>query len=223
MVRIDRLEKFEHEKKLFLSRFQNRRAKEKRLKKDSGRRWSNVLHNGVVERKTGRMKGRKNQNMHQEEETSNEGDTAVSYDGKLVFFYENEVHHCSDLLELSERDSEDSLSHLHNTNPVYSDVLSRATHPPSNELIPFDSPFTESSAFLTGPSRTSSSYPTSTGLIPTNSFSSSSSSMTVNDDHASSSELDYCTLVSTGMRTANPLDFEHHHHWLDSQSLTGQQ
>lgn len=109
---------------------------------------------------------------------------------------------------------------------MYSDVLSRATHPPSNELIPFDSPFTESSAFLTGTSRTSS-YPASTGLIPASSFSSSSSSMTVNDDHASSSELDYCTLVSagipsTGMRNGNPMDFEHHH-WLDNQSLTGQQ
>ncbi len=72
---------------IFLSRFQNRRAKEKRLKKDSGRRWSNVLHNGAAERKTTRMKTRKNQSMHQEEDTSNEGDTAVSYDGK--FFVEN--------------------------------------------------------------------------------------------------------------------------------------
>jgi len=29
------------------------------------------------------MKTRKNQSMHQEEDTSNDGDTAVSYDGKL--------------------------------------------------------------------------------------------------------------------------------------------
>jgi hypothetical protein len=129
-------------------------------------------------------------------------------------------------LELSERESDDSLSHIHNNNPVYSDVISRATHPPSNELITFDSPYTESSGFLGGPSRTSS-YPASSGLIPTNSFSSSSSSITVNDDHASSSELDYCTLVSTGipttgMRNGNNIEFEHHH-WLDNQSLTGQQ
>lgn len=55
------------------------------MKKDSGRRWSNVLHNGGVERKTSRMKTRKNQSMHQEEDTSNEGDTAVSYDGKFFF------------------------------------------------------------------------------------------------------------------------------------------
>ena len=61
-------------------RFQNRRAKEKRLKKDSGRRWSNVLHN---EDKTVRTKTRKSHNMNQEEDTSNEGDTAVSYDGKV--------------------------------------------------------------------------------------------------------------------------------------------
>lgn len=67
-------------------RFQNRRAKEKRLKKDSGRRWSNVIHNGVVERKTSRMKTRKNQNIHQDDETSNDGDTAVSYDGNSLAF-----------------------------------------------------------------------------------------------------------------------------------------
>ncbi len=73
----------EDENLIFLSRFQNRRAKEKRLKKDSGRRWSNVLHNGTVERKNTRMKTRKNQSIHQEEDTSNEGDTAVSYDGKF--------------------------------------------------------------------------------------------------------------------------------------------
>jgi hypothetical protein len=66
------------------SRFQNRRAKEKRLKKDSGRRWPNVLRNGAAERKTTRMKSRKNQNAYQEEDTSNEGDTAVSYDGKYL-------------------------------------------------------------------------------------------------------------------------------------------
>jgi hypothetical protein len=66
---------------IFYKRFQNRRAKEKRLKKDSGRRWPNVLRNGAVERKTSRMKTRKNQSMHQDDDTSNEGDTAVSYDG----------------------------------------------------------------------------------------------------------------------------------------------
>ncbi|CAF3318906.1 unnamed protein product [Rotaria socialis] len=188
--------------------FQNRRAKEKRLKKDSGRRWSNVLRNGTVEGKTTRMKTRKNHSMHQEEDTSNDGDTAVSYD------------------ELSERESDDSLSHIHNNNPVYSDVMSRAAHPPSNELIPFDSSYTESSGFLSGNNRTSS-YPTQSGLIPTNSFSSSSSSITTNDDHASSSELDYCTLVTNGIATTgvgngNNIEFGHHH-WLDNQSLAGQQ
>ncbi|CAF5197849.1 unnamed protein product, partial [Rotaria magnacalcarata] len=129
-------------------------------------------------------------------------------------------------IELSERESDDSLSHIHNNNPVYSDVLSRAAHPPSNELIPFDSSYTESSGFLGGNNRTSS-YPTQSGLIPTNSFSSSSSSMTTNDDHASSSELDYCTLVTNGIATAgvgngNNIEFGHHH-WLDNQSLAGQQ
>ncbi len=73
---------------MFISRFQNRRAKEKRLKKDSGRRWPNVLRNGTVERKTTRIKTRKNANTYQEEDTSNEGDTAVSYDGKsFIFIY----------------------------------------------------------------------------------------------------------------------------------------
>jgi hypothetical protein len=52
------------------------------LKKDSGRRWPNVLRNGAADRKTGRIKSRKNQSIHQEDDTSNEGDTAVSYDGK---------------------------------------------------------------------------------------------------------------------------------------------
>lgn len=137
--------------------------------------------------------------------------------------------------ELSEHESDDSLSQMHNNNnnsnnnnPVFSDVISRSTHPPSNELIPFDSPYAEPSGFLGGPSRTSS-YPSSSSLIPTNSFSSSSSSMTVNDDHASSSELDFCTLVSTGIATSgvghgSNIEFaHHHHHWLDHQSLTGQQ
>jgi len=128
----------------------------------------------------------------------------------------------STLIELSEHDSDDSLSHIHNNNPVYSAVISRGAHPPSNELIQFDSSYTESSGFLGGPSRTSS-YPTQSGLIPTNSFSSSSSSITVNDDHASSSELDYCTLVTTaGVGNGNNIEFGHHH-WLDNQSLTGQQ
>ncbi len=40
-----------------------------------------MLRNGGVERKATRMKTRKNQSMHQDEDTSNEGDTAVSYDG----------------------------------------------------------------------------------------------------------------------------------------------
>ncbi len=146
----------------------------------------------------------------------------------MVNFYREKKYYFTILIfiELSERESDDSLSHIHNNNPVYSDVISRATHPPSNELISFDSSYTESSGFLGGPSR-ASSYPTSSGLIPTNSFSSSSSSVTVNDDHASSSELDYCTLVTaglttTGIRNGNNIDFEHHH-WMDSQSLTGQQ
>ena len=65
------------------SRFQNRRAKEKRLKKDSGRRWPNALRNGGVERKTARMKTRKNQSAYQDEDTSNDGDAAVSYDGEF--------------------------------------------------------------------------------------------------------------------------------------------
>ncbi|CAF0902045.1 unnamed protein product [Didymodactylos carnosus] len=66
--------------------FQNRRAKEKRLKKDSGRRCPGIMRN--LERKA-RLKSRKSQSTH-EEETSNE-DAAVSYD------------------ELSERESDDSL------------------------------------------------------------------------------------------------------------------
>jgi hypothetical protein len=146
----------------------------------------------------------------------------------MVSYYKTKIYYfiIFIFIELSEHDSDDSLSHIHNNNPVYSDVISRAAHPPSNELIPFDSPYTESNGFLGGPSRTSS-YPAPSGLIPTNSFSSSSSSMTVNDDHASSSELDYCTLVAAGITTTgvgngNNIEFGHHH-WLDNQSLTGQQ
>ncbi|CAF2390125.1 unnamed protein product [Rotaria sp. Silwood2] len=105
--------------------FQNRRAKEKRLKKDSHRRWQNVIRadrtNG---RKTKRIKIAKNQHIHQEDYTSNEDDTVASYD------------------ELSERDSDDSLSHVCHTNPIYSNVISRIPHPPSNELLSFDSPYT---------------------------------------------------------------------------------
>lgn len=104
--------------------------------------------------------------------------------------------------------------------------MSRVQHPPSNELIPFDSPYAETTGFLGGSSRTSS-YPTQSGMIPTNSFSSSSSSLTTNDDRASSSDLDYCTLVTNGLTApgvpnGNNIEFGHHH-WLDNQSLTGQQ
>jgi hypothetical protein len=54
------------------------------LKKDSNRRWPNTLRGGgTSERKT--AKNRKNQSIHQEEDTSNEGDTAVSYDGNHIF------------------------------------------------------------------------------------------------------------------------------------------
>ncbi len=43
------------------------------------------------------MKTRKNQSMHQEEDTSNDGDTAVSYDGKFllrkkILFYDFDIH-----------------------------------------------------------------------------------------------------------------------------------
>lgn len=61
---------------LFL-RFQNRRAKEKRLNKDPSRRWSNEKN--VQEMKSSRMKTRK---VH-DDESSTEGDTAISYDGKI--------------------------------------------------------------------------------------------------------------------------------------------
>ncbi|CAF0894732.1 unnamed protein product [Rotaria sordida] len=105
--------------------FQNRRAKEKRLKKDSNRRWQNVSRNdGTNQRKTKRINIEKNQHIHQEDDTSNEGDTAASYD------------------ELSEHESDDSLSHVSHTNPIYSNVISRVPQPPSNELLTFDSPYT---------------------------------------------------------------------------------
>jgi hypothetical protein len=56
--------------------FQNRRAKEKRLKKDSNKRWTNGMHTKTTnKRQTTRAK------THGEEETSNECHTAVSYDG----------------------------------------------------------------------------------------------------------------------------------------------
>jgi hypothetical protein len=57
--------------------FQNRRAKEKRLKKDSNKRWSNIIRKRPTTR-----------NIHQEEEeTSNECDTAISFGGNIKFYY----------------------------------------------------------------------------------------------------------------------------------------
>ena len=197
--------------KLKKKRFQNRRAKEKRLKKDSGRRWPNVLRNGAVERKTNRIKSRKSQNSFQEEDTSNEGDAAVSYDGSL-FFLDKEKFSFIFLSELSEHDSDDSLSHIQN-NPTggFTDVITRSTHPSSTDLIAFDSSYGETNNFRSS----SSSYPTtSSSLLPTNSYSSSSSSMTINDDQSSSSELDFCTLVSS---TNNGQNLAYgHHHWLSA-------
>lgn len=151
------------------------------------------------------MKNRKCQNSFQEEDTSNEGDTAVSYDGSLsnVFFSLFNRHELIRLfLELSEHDSDDSLSQIQN-NPTgaFADVITRSTHPSSTELIPFDSSFSDTNHFR------SSSFPsTNSTLLPTNSFSSSSSSLTINDDQTSSSDLDFCTLVSTTNYG--------HHHWL---------
>ena len=124
-------------------------------------------------------------------------------------------------IELSEHESDDSLSYIHSNNPIYSGTMPGAVHQSSNELIPFDSSYTEPSGFLNG-----SSHTTSSGLIPTNSYSSSSSSMATNDDHTSSSELDYCTLVTTsitttGLGNGSNIEFGHHR-WFDNQSLTGQ-
>jgi hypothetical protein len=46
------------------------------------------------------------------------------------------------LLELSEHDSNDSLSHIDHTNPIYANAISRIRHPPSNEFLTFDSSYT---------------------------------------------------------------------------------
>ncbi len=64
-------------------RFQNRRAKEKRLKKDPNKRWSNVMRTKRInQRKTTRIQ---KQSIHEEEEdSSNEGDKIASYDGNHI-------------------------------------------------------------------------------------------------------------------------------------------
>jgi len=65
-----------------LLRFQNRRAKEKRLKKDPNKRWSNVMRTKRInQRKTTRTQ---KQSIHEEEDSSNEGDKIASYDGNHV-------------------------------------------------------------------------------------------------------------------------------------------
>ena len=160
------------------------------------------------------MKTRKSQNSFQEEDTSNEGDAAVSYDGQFPSNVASPDRFAS-LSELSEHDSDDSLSQIQN-NPtgVFADVITRSTHPSSTDLIAFDSSFADANNF-----RSSSSYPPT---LPTNSFSSSSSSLTINDDQTSSSDLDFCTLVSTTNNNGPSLAYGHHH-WLGAnQSLTGQ-
>ena len=146
----------------------------------------------------------------------------MSYDGNP-----STSRSCDDVrlicIEMSEHESDDSSSHVRRSNSIYSSVLTRSAHPPSNELLTFDSPYPDSNTFLPASSRTSASR-----LVHNNTFSSSSSSTTANDDHGSSSELDYCTLVSAGMPSsagnAKHLEFGHHQHqWLDNQSLTGHQ
>ncbi len=66
----------------FLLRFQNRRAKEKRLKKDPNKRWPNVMRTKRInQRKTTRTQ---KQSIHEEEDSSNEGDKIASYDGNHI-------------------------------------------------------------------------------------------------------------------------------------------
>ena len=62
--------------------FQNRRAKEKRLKKDSSKRWSNVMRKRPTTRAI-------HQEEEEDEETSNECDTAISFGGKKTILLLN--------------------------------------------------------------------------------------------------------------------------------------
>ena len=59
--------------------FQNRRAKEKRLKKDNNPRWSNKNHS----RRQKQQRRTNTRHVHHEEETSNECDITMPYDGKI--------------------------------------------------------------------------------------------------------------------------------------------
>jgi LIM homeobox protein 3/4 len=78
--------------------FQNRRAKEKRLKKDSNKRWSNVMR-----------KRRTTRNVHQEEEETS--DTAISFAGNInLLFLLSDISNCFLFIE---HDSNDSISQTH--------------------------------------------------------------------------------------------------------------
>jgi hypothetical protein len=69
------------------SRFQNRRAKEKRLNPDATRRWSTMARTN--ERQNNRMKANKHRTstITHDDDMSNDGDTAISYDGKPLTIY----------------------------------------------------------------------------------------------------------------------------------------
>jgi hypothetical protein len=78
--------------------FQNRRAKEKRLKKDSNKPWSNVMR-----------KRRTTRNVHQEEEETS--DTAISFAGNInLLFLLSDISNCFLFIE---HDSNDSISQTH--------------------------------------------------------------------------------------------------------------
>lgn len=74
-------------------RFQNRRAKEKRLKKDNKRQWQNTAHtDGKIQRKKKRTKNDRDQSLHEEDATSTEVETAVSYDGTNTCVIFSKIH-----------------------------------------------------------------------------------------------------------------------------------
>ncbi|UJR10561.1 hypothetical protein I4U23_014761 [Adineta vaga] len=141
--------------------FQNRRAKDKRIKKDSNRRWPTTTH------KQGTTKSKnKNQSETQEKDEEDSSD-----DGNVIASDE----------EFSEQESDNSLSHIHHKKSIHPNAH-RSTH----DSVSFHSNYTELNGLLVA-----SSYPPISGFVSRHQFSPSSSVITINDDLGSSPELEF--------------------------------
>ena len=90
-----------------------------------------------------RVRIRKNRNRQYKDDLSDEDSIAVSHDSNHHCFVKNKNTRFSIyiFIELSERDSDDSLSRICHTNLIYSDTRSRELHLSSTELS-LDSSYT---------------------------------------------------------------------------------